>query len=403
MNDSLSNSAYVKSISELFSYVNEGKIVINNSEFEKELQTQYKSHGAVSDSDDASGTSSGKSTMGVRSLAKKLRQNYSIKVEADDFTKQDGSLKSSYSTEFIKDWNIALDKASPAEDFSYFFSKGAVYNINLGSSSLKSSCNWTKWAEARQVKTLGNEDATEFLRNYLKGWTTFGMIRPQWRYDGIKSLVKQNSDNDKLNLSGPFEMMEPSIKNKEIPFIDYENLKGDIASAFNIVLQKKEKNPDLGNEEFVAINNFLVMIANCVTFDGSKFVSCIKWINDNVLGSSTAKRMSNDSVFGLSVEAYSGPLLSYEGSKIMVSDYDKIKKIKTTSKKQMSSALEGISILGNMKGSDKGMKNVIGNNCYYIAADIYPSIATHIKRMNAISFDDVPQQSPFKCIDISTK
>jgi hypothetical protein len=230
------------------------------------------------------------------------------------------------------------------------------------------------------------------------------MIRPQFRYDGVKTLLKRNSNNDDLDLSGPFEMIESAIKNKEIPFIDYENLKGDIARAFNIALQKSDKSPDLGKEEFVAINNFLVIIANCVTFDGSKFVSCIKWINDNVLGSSTAKRISKDSIFGLTEDdSDSGPLLTYEGSKIIVGEYDDIKKRKTSSKRQMSSALDGIGILGDMKGSESGIKNILGNNCYYIAADIYPSIATHVKRMNAISFDQIPQQSPFKCINTDTK
>ena len=199
-------------------------------------------------------------------------------------------------------------------------------------------------------------------------------------------------------------MIESAVKNKEIPFIDYENLKGDIARAFNVALQKNDKNPDLGKEEFVAINNFLIIVANCVTFDGSKFVSCIKWINDNVLGSSTAKRISKDSISRLSGDdSDSGPLLTYEGSKIIIGEYDVIKKRKTSSEKQMSSALDGIGILGDMKGSDSGIKNILGNNCYYIAADIYPSIATHSKRMNAISFDEVPQQSPFKCVNTDTK
>ncbi len=406
MHESIFTSNHVMSISERFSAMNEAKIVINNSEFEKELQTQYKTHASTPHSSEKDGSpkSGGKSSSGVQSLAKKLRQNYNIKVESDDFVKQDGSLKSSYSTEFIKDWNAALDKASPAEEFSYFFANGSVYNINLASSSLKTPCNWTKWAEARQIKNLGNEDATEFLRNYLKGWTTFGMIRPQWRYDGIKSLLKRNANNDDLDLSGPFEMMESAIKNREIPFVDYDNLKGDIARAFNIALQKSDRSPDLGKEEFVAINNFLIMIANCVTFDGSKFVSCIKWLNDNILGASTAKRISKDSIFGLTEDdSDSGPLLTYEGSKIIVGEYDNIKKRKTTSKRQVSSALDGIGILAEMKGSDSGIKNILGNNCYYIAADIYPSIATHVKRMNAISFDEVPQQAPFKCVNTDTK
>jgi uncharacterized protein YihD (DUF1040 family) len=400
MHESTFNSGYVKSISELFPSVNEGKIVISNSDFEKELNAQYKIHSAV-ESPEKSNTPNEKSASGINGLAKKLRSEYNIKVESDDFVKQDGSLKASYNTEFIKDWNLALAEAKPAEEFSYFFSNGAVYNINIGSSSLKTPCNWNKWTEARQIKTLSSEDAIEFLRNYLKGWTTFGMIGPLSRYEGVKELLKKNSNNEDLDLSGPFEMMESSIKNKEIPFIDYDSLKGDITRAFNVALQKNDKNPDLNNEEFVAINNFLVMIANCVTFDGSKFISCIKWIDNNVLGAATAKRISKDSIFSSAKDdSDSGPLLTYEGSKIIVGEYDDIKKRRTTSKRQMSTSLEGIAILGDMKGSDSGIKNILGNNCYYIAADIYPSVATHIKRMNATSFDEVPQQSPFKCINV---
>ena len=404
MNESKSNS-YVSSLSEFYGEVNEGKIVINNSEFEKELETQYKAQTANSVGGHHEGGDSKKSSSsGVQSLSKKLRQKYNIKVESDDFTKQDGSLKASYNNDFIKSWNVALDKAEPADEYSYFFFSGGVYNINLATSSLKNVCNWVKWAEARQIKTLGNDDATEFLRNYLKGWTTFGMIRPEYRYEGVKSLLKKNSDNDDLDLSGPFEMMESSIKNKEIPFIDYENLKGDIAKAFNVALQKSDKSPDLGKEEFVAINNFLVMISNCVSFDGSKFISCVKWINDNVLGASTAKRISKDSIFGITEDdSDSGPLLTYEGSKIIVGEYDSIKKRKTTSKKQMSGSLDGIAILAEMKGSESGIKNILGNNSYYIAADVYPSIATHLKRMNAREFGDVPQQAPFKCVDTDKK
>jgi hypothetical protein len=403
MNESKSTS-HVRNLSEFYGEVNEGKIVINNSEFEKELQNQYKTHSANSVETREDGDPKKSSSTGVQSLSKKLRQKYNIKVEADDFTKQDGSLKASYNNEFIKAWNLGLDKAEPADEYSYFYFSDGVYNINLASSSLKNACNWIKWADARQIKTLGNDDATEFVRNYLKGWTTFGMIRPEYRYEGIKSLLKKNSNNDDLDLSGPFEMMESSVKNKEIPFIDFENLKGDIAKAFNIALQKSDKSPDLGKEEFVAINNFLVMIANCVSFDGSKFISCIKWVNDNVLGASTAKRISKDSIFGITEDdSDSGPLLTYEGSKIIVGEYDAIKKRKTTSKRQVSTALDGIAMLSEMKGSESGIKNILGNNSYYIAADVYPSIATHLKRMNAREFGDIPQQSPFKCVDVDEK
>jgi hypothetical protein len=365
-NSVLSLSDYLKNS------VNEGKIVINQSEFEKELNTQYKAASAAAP---ASATEfdhhKGSTSSSVSKLSKNLRQKYSIKVEAEDFTKHDGSLKASYSPEFIKEWNQALEKADPAEEYSYFFAKGGVYNINLGTTSLKTPCNFVKWTESRQIKELGNEDAVDFMRNYLKGWTTFGMIRPEWRYEGIKTLLNKNSDNDSLDLSGAFELMESCVKNKEIPFIDYENLKGDIAKAFNLVLQKGEKSPDLGKEEFVAINNFLVMIANCVTFDGSKFVSCIKWIHDNVLGESTAKRIANDNIYISDTDDKdTGLLLTYQSSKIISGHFNELEKSRNTSKRQMSGDLPGFSILGGARKTKEGIKKMLGENIYYIAADI---------------------------------
>ena len=59
-----------------------------------------------------------------------------------------------------------------------------------------------------------------------------------------------------------------------------------------------------------------------------------------------------------------------------------------------------IKISSGKDPEDAGVKEILGKNLYYIAADIYPSIATHIKRMNATSFDEIPQQSPFKCINV---
>jgi hypothetical protein len=389
----------------------EGKIQINQSEFESELAKKFDEVKSMS-VDRAKGEDVSHkpgSASGVGKLAKKLRELYSIKIEEDAFVKSDGTLKSSYSTQFIKDWNSALEKVENEEpkNFAYFFADGGVYNINLASTSLKNACNWSKWTDFRKIKDLNDEDAIDFLTNYLKGWTTFGMVRPGYRYDGIKTLSKQNSDNDSLDLSGPYEMMETSIKNKEIPFIDYETLKGDIAKAFKIVLQKEEKSPDLGKEEFVALNNFLIMIANCVSFNGEKFISCVKWIDENVIGESTAKRIIKDQIIGIDRDdSDTGRLLGYESSRIIVGKFSEIAKKQTSTKrkKQMSQSLTSLNTLAGMKVGDReaiGIRDVLADTCYYIAADIYPSIETHIKRMNSKSFDQIPQQTPNKCVNVS--
>jgi hypothetical protein len=287
-----------------------------------------------------------------------------------------------------------------ADEYSYFFFSGGVYNINLASSSLKTPCNWNKWADARGIKTLGNDDATDFVENYIKGWTTFGMVRPGYRYDGIKSLLRANAQNDDLDLSTAYEMMETSVKNKSVPFIDYDNLKGDIAKAFGLALQRGEKSPDLGKEEFVAINNFLIMIANAVSFDGSKFISCLKWIHDNILGEATAKRVKRDNIYGLSRNADdddSGKLLGFQGSQIIIAGSQKLADKKLNKKGEISEDLPGIKVLSEDDRGGTDIQKVLAKNCYYIGADVYPSIKLHVKRMNATNFEQVPQSAPFKC------
>jgi hypothetical protein len=391
-----------------FKKLYEGKIVINNSDFEKELTTQYKNIGGTVGTRSARGETHespgrGGSSSGVKSLAKNLRAAYNLKVEDDDFVKQDGSLRSSYSPQFIKAWNSSLEKVMTGKkvnEYSYFFFSGGVYNINLASSSLKTPCNWNKWADVRGIKTLGNDDATDFVENYIKGWTTFGMVRPGYRYDGIKSLLRANAQNDDLDLSTAYEMMETSVKNKSVPFIDYDNLKGDIAKAFGLALQRGEKSPDLGKEEFVAINNFLIMIANAVSFDGSKFISCLKWIHDNILGEATAKRVKRDNIYGLSRNSDdddSGKLLGFQGSQIIIAGSQKLADKKLNKKGEISEDLPGIKVLSEDDRGGTDIQKVLAKNCYYIGADVYPSIKLHVKRMNATNFEQVPQSAPFKC------
>jgi hypothetical protein len=388
--------------------LNEEKIVINQSEFEKELKTQYKEITGKPNFTKLSkgGESGGEKSSSVSALAKKLRSEYSIKIESDDFVKADGTLKYSYSPEFIASWNKAIDLAKPSKDFSYFFTRDGIYNINIPSSSLKTPCNWIKWANIRQIKTLGNEDATSFVENYLKGWSTFGLIRPQWRYEGIRELLRKNSEQGDDDLAGAYEMMESCIKNGPVPFVDYDNLKNEIADAFRIVLQTKEKSPVLGASDFISLNNFLVMIANCISFDGSKFISCIKWIHDNILGESTANRITKDSIgfLGTTVNA-KDPFLGYQSSRIIVSKTEELEEVRNKPvSKDPSRSLSGFQPLIKMGEKEgKGIRGSLGKNIFYISADIYPSISAHVKRMNATSFDDIPQTAPFKCVNADSK
>jgi hypothetical protein len=403
MNESAFGSFGFVGIDSFMSPINEGKIVINNSEFEKELGNQYKEVKAKTPSGDGSGVKKSANSSGtVKELAKALRQNYSLKVESDDFLKTDGSLKASFSPQFIGAWNKAVNKVEKTkDDYSYFFFSGGVYPIKLSSTSLKNPANWNKWADSRQLKGLGNDDAVDFLSDYLRNWKTFGMVKPDSRWNGIKSVIKVRENSD---LASGYEMMETSIQNKGIPFIDFDNLKGDITKAFNMALQKSEKSPDLGVEDFTAVNDFMVMLSNAVSFDGKKFISCIKWIHDHVLGEATSKRIAKDSIY-MEKSLSEDEILSYVGSDIKLVKRSSIGtgwgKNLADSKNSPSEDLSGFSPLIYLKDSDSKYKKVLGVNVFYIAADIYPSLKSHIRRMNATNFEQVPQFKPFKCVDVN--
>lgn len=388
-------------------FVNEEKISVNKSDFERELKDQYKlitgktdlTQKAFSEEDQ----SSGDKATGVTSLAKKLRSKYNLKVEKETFVKGDETLKSSYNEDFISAWNKAIDEAEPSDDYSYFFFDEGLYNINLSSSSLKTPCNWKKWAKVRQLRTLDNEDSLAFVENYMKGWKTFGMINAEARYEGIKQLIRIHNEDDEKELSGAYEMMENSITNKSIPYIDFEVLKDDIKSAINMVIQSDETSVDLGPDEFIALNNFLIMIANAITFDGDKFISCIKWIHDNVIGEETSNRISKDSIssFG-EKENREDPFLTYEGNSISVTKIKDLEKRKVKdSNREISKALIGFKPLIKMGNSTTdGIKKMLGKNLYYISADIYPGVSAHLSRINSSNFEDIPDVKPFKCVNI---
>ena len=390
--------------------LNENKIVINNSEFDKELQSQYKTVSATPEvvSSKGSGTSKKSAGSSVKELAKKLRTVYGMKIEADDFTKKDGTLRSSYTPGFISAWDKALDKVGEsAKNYGYFFYNNGLYPIKSKYSSLKRPSNWEEWSKVRQAKNFGSEDAVDFLDDYMKSWSTFGKVKGDERYQAIKTIIRKRNEDD---LATAYEMMESTIMNKSIPFIDYDDLKGNITKAFNIALQKGEKNPDLGAEDFAAINDFLVMISSAVSFDGKKFISCIKWIHDHVLGENTAKRISNDSIFWFKTGSLFGvdELLSYGSRGLVVSDVSSmsflkkmVNKVQKLTLKDPSTDLPGLKYLIDMEDDDDMGKNTLSANCKYIASEIYPIISSHVKRMNATTFEKVPQSKTCKCIEIS--
>jgi hypothetical protein len=418
MNEGFGSGNHVSKMGEFVGALNEDKIVINQSEFEKELNTQYKSvAGDKEKNSHETVDHSHKSAKDVPTLAKKLRTEYGLKVEEDTFLKSDGALKSAYTHEFIKSWNKAIEETSKSDkktETSYFYTKGGLYNINVASSSLRTPCNAPAWAETRKIKALSGEDTLDFVSNYLKGWRTFGMIRPEWRYDGIKELIGKVEKDDEYSKEhkNAYDAMSSAIKNKSIPFIEYSDLKGPIAMAFKMVSQANEKDPDLSVGDAIAINNFFVTIANAISCtDDGKFISCIKWIHDNALGEKSSKGFKFSSGWLSDIMGKSSGedlILTFESSRIPVLEASRIKSpnLETLDTERMTKELPAyVQIVRDLQKDDPSSKAIalFGKNLYHILSDIYPGISSHVQRMNAKTFSDVPQKAPFLCVDIDGK
>jgi hypothetical protein len=401
--DRVEESLSILSFDDIVSPINEGKIVIKNSEFAKELQIQYAN--ALEDAPKDYKNADYKKGE-VYQLSKSLRKAYKINVEDEDFIREDGDLKSSYSPEFISAWNKALSSIKDPEDYSYFYFEEGLYSICSETTSLKTPSNWAKWKKDRKIEESDNEDLIDFLNNYLKGWKTFGMINTEYRYTKIRKLISENLEREELKYSEAYTKMKSSIRYKDVPYVDYEDLKTDIKEAFESIIHKNRREMDLDREEFVGLNNFIVSLSNSITFDGDKFVSCLKWIHDNVLGEKTSKKIASEAFTSTEqTDKETGNLLTFDGNSLMILPYKNLLRKMDIKKvdKDCPDSLSGFRSIINLNTSDSPIIKILARNLGYITSTLYPSLENHLKRMNTDSFSKVPNVIPFKCFDSDEK
>jgi hypothetical protein len=151
-----------------------------------------------------------------------------------------------------------------------------------------------------------------------------------------------------------------------------------------------------------------------VTEEG-RVVSCLKWIHDNALGESQIDRFLGD-ISGMSFSEQSfmskspKKALALNKSSITVANVNEYSSTKPKFDLELipdsingyKKLIKKIYEAGKSSRSwDMGPASLIATNLYRVFAEIYPSISVHVKRMNSTDFDNVPQKSPFKCLEIS--
>lgn len=375
----------------------ENKIFLDKETFNKDLDSFLKKEGKKGNEVDL--TKNEKDSYNTDDLCRKLRKNYGLKIESEDLKRADGGFKSSYSGPFVAAWDEAVNSVGEDLSYTYFYWNGGVYSIDSVKTNLKNSRNIEAWALSRQLKDVSDDDASEFVKGYLEDWTTFGMIKMDYRLAALKSLYRKNEEVD-LDFPGVYNMAESLVADANIPYISYSFLTSKLGKAIEEISQVGESDPDLEASDIILLNNLLCMCANAITYNGEKFVSCIDWIYDNSFVPSTATRIAGDSIVanGENKDGY-GYVLSFGGNTMKVRSYRDLEGASNIDmQKDVDPDLNGWTPVCKLaKSSSSPIKNEFGKNLYFISAKIYPSIKVHVNRMNANSFSDVPQEKTSRC------
>jgi hypothetical protein len=429
MNESLSTvfsfADFAKS-----STINENKIVFNNDDFSKELDAQYKetvsseplSQEGGTDTKEGDDKSESNKSADVDKLSKLLRVIYGVIKEPETFNRENGSLKQAYSPNFIKAWISALESVKDKEpkSYAYFFYDGGLYRIDSIKTSLKSPCNWPKFE-----KVDDTDDPKLFLTNYLKPFDdkpigSLGLINGENRLAAVKKLMDASSSaedsNDILRTGGMgrvYGKLSAFIVNKEMPYITIDDLK-EVKDAFKKAIDDYSDDPDMGYENFIALNNLMVISANMIAYNKNKdnFVSVVKWLHDNLLTETVIDRIMNDNIMSSPSWAKnrnSPSILKFDGKGgiVMVSfnDYQNYIAKHQFTKFDLTKDLSGFSKAVNYESKNSNADKSVPRNAFVInlrkiASSIYPNLKIQLRRINSQQFSDVPQPGKFNCTEV---
>lgn len=375
------------------------KIRIDQSSMETDIKTYYDQFSSQSGSEgSAKSTGSGKSSsVNSESLAsdvaKVLRKIGIGSMESETFLKADGSLKSKYSEDFIKAWRYAAENAD-SEQFSFFYD-GGVYILKNKKTSLRNPMNLPKWKDS-----MGDDgdNYIDFVKSYDMMFKSLGFVDREKAANTLNIYFKEVSDSSETSMKNLISPLKNILNGS--PYIELSDVDKKIGKAIEIFSQTNEAqrgDRDLGVEDFVAINNILVMTSGVFTEKGGKIISVVDHIRDKYLTNPVLKELNDDGYFSSWSSSVHGPILYLTGSP--GEDDGGIRILKTipsgaSVRKYYSTTLEevfGKDIPKNDKFSKIGGKKLI---------NVKGTVQYHIDRMNAKEFSDVPQPGINKCIEV---
>ena len=376
VNESYAHSkSSVISSSEFFGFVNEASIHIDADKLETELEKYAKD---LSEPENSKG---GRSALGrgdrsdntdqAYELAKLLRSKGFVKgAEEELFLREDGSLRASYSPEFMIAWTKTAEDAKEG-DLPLFFwvdYKGSkidgLYASKRLMTNAKRPCNWPKWKEV--VGDVDEEDMKDFADWYSSYYSNFGGIDTDDLTSLAKSLFIHNREEEDEN-SKTYDKLYSyfGTKGYKNHYLSSEGLEA-VKSAFSRGAQMEEKIQDLSESDFGLLANLVAFIATMFTYDKDedKFVPVLDVILDEVLTSEELEKLSSEESIG-----------SSESSGDLVAVLDK-KGIRKANKQDKGSGESR-----NKKIFEENLKRAKGVHL--------PSVKKHVARMNAKTSDDL--------------
>jgi hypothetical protein len=363
------------------------------------------------------------------SLSKTLRKKWKMQIESDDFHRStDGHLKSSYNDDFLKAWKKAADDGEPGED-KFFFYDGGIYDITDSKTSLKSPKNFKKWSAVRGVDSMNEEDGVDFMRNYMTSFKNFGGVdtnsmhkNSQRLMEAIDSMANGLNENEDSPVFTAYDGVLKVSKNQEVPFVDYDTLKGPVMKSIKKIVNECMKNDDYQSRDVAFMNNAICLLAPCVTYDGENYISAYKYILDKVV---TPEVLENSNLYILK-ENTNDPLIYFTADNMMdifhpstpdskpenIFDLKRIEGSLPSMKRIHPSLhfLHGVDpevYSGPVKTQDGGKFKTRTSNVFLRnlinSSRVLNKVNTHCKRMNCIEAEDIPQKvAGNRCIVIDT-
>lgn len=371
-----SSEATVLRASQFFGAVSEAAVHIDADKLSAELEKHAK------DLADPETSRGGRSALGygdrsdntdqAYELAKLLRSKGLVKgAEEETFLREDGTLRASYSPEFMIAWTKTAEEAKEGDLPLYFWVdfKGSkidgLYAAKRLMTNAKRPANWPKWKEV--IGDTDEEDVKDFADWYTSYYSNFGGIDGDALAALAKSLFSHNREQKEENAKTYDRLYSHfGTKGYKSNYISSEGTEALKAAAMR-GSQMEEKVQDLTESDFGLLANLIAFNSTTFTYDKKKdrFVPVLQVLMDEVLTDSELKKLESEEV-----------LASSEPSEDLVAILDKKQGIRKANKQD--------------SGSKEGRNKSVFEQNLRRAKEVHlPAVERQVARMNAKTSDDL--------------